>query len=206
MLPLIYFLLAAAYIAFQPRIYPGHFLLKAAPILLLAATAFLSETIFAPVKWLLLTALLFSAAGDIFLAINTEEQDNLFIAGLGSFLIGHIFYALTFFQSTAFQPASLIPILIIVVLASVLTKQIWPGLGELKIPVLLYILVSALMGVGAAVHAPFNWVLIAGSIIFMLSDSVIAVQKFWRPVPYRDFLVMSTYYLAQFLIFWGLTG
>ena len=206
MLPLVYFILAGAYIALQPRIYSGHFFLKASPILLLAAVVGFNDTIAAPFRWLLLAALLCSAAGDIFLAFNIDDSsDTLFIAGLGSFLVGHIFYALAFFQSVAFQIVSLLPIIFILVLAATLAWKIWPKLGGLKFPVLFYILVSGLMGVAASFHAPFSWILVGGAIIFMVSDSMIAVQKFWRPVPYSDFLVMSTYYIAQFLIFWGLT-
>lgn len=205
MIPAIYAFLAGAYLVLQPRIYPGHYLLKASPIVLLAVAVVLGDAI-PPLRWLLLVALLCSAAGDIFLALNHDDSnDKLFIAGLGSFLIGHIFYALAFFQLIEFQPVALLPLAIILALAVSLTWQILPSLGELKIPVLLYILVSGLMGVGASLHAPLNWILIAGAIVFMLSDSIIAVQKFWRPVPYRDFLVMSTYYLAQLLIFLGLT-
>jgi uncharacterized membrane protein YhhN len=205
MLTVLYFFLATAYITLQPRIYPGHFLLKAAPILVLATAVLFGGAVNGPVRWLLLTALLFSAAGDVFLALDINGGDKFFIAGLGSFLIGHIFYSLTFLQSVAFHTASLIPIFLICILAIALAWQIWPNLGSLKIPVSLYILVSMVMGISASVHFPLSWTLIIGSIIFMLSDSVIAVQKFWRPVPYRDFLVMSSYYLAQFLLFWGLT-
>jgi len=204
MISILYFLLAAAYIALQPRGYPGHFLLKAAPILLLALAVALGGAYSGLSRGLLLTALLFSTAGDIFLALDTDGE-TFFVLGLGSFLISHIFYTLTFLQSTAFQPIALLPILFILTLAGGLTTQIWQGLGSLKIPVLAYILVSGVMGISAAVYDPLNWVLIAGAIIFMLSDSLIAVQKFWRPVPYRDFLVMSSYYLAQILIFWSIT-
>lgn len=204
MISIIYFLLATVYIALQPRIYPGHFLLKAAPILLLALAVVLGQTYSGIARGFLLTALLFSAAGDIFLALDTDGE-AFFILGLGSFLIGHIFYTITFLQSIAFQSISLLPILFILALAVGLTIKIWPGLGSLRIPVLAYVLVSGVMGVSASLHAPLSWVLIAGAIIFMLSDSLIATQKFWRPIPYRDFLVMSTYYLAQFMIFWSLT-
>ncbi len=198
-------LMAAAYITKQPEKYFGHALIKAAPILLLAAVLFFSNSFQLPsmVKYLLLGSLLFSAAGDIFLAL--DEDDSLFVWGLGSFFIAHVIYGINFLQSTGFQTAAIVPIVIILLLGIVLTTKIWPGLGELKIPVLAYILVSVFMGIAAAIHAPLNWLLIAGTIVFMLSDSVIAVEKFWRSVPYRDFWVMSTYYLAQILIFLALT-
>ncbi|MFK7800774.1 MAG: lysoplasmalogenase [Anaerolineae bacterium] len=204
MLLVAYALLAITYIAFQPRKYPGHALLKAAPILLLATAVFLGGTLSELPRWFLFTALLFSAAGDIFLAHDTDGE-TFFVLGLGSFLVSHIFYVLTFLQTAAFHPIAILPILIILILAVGLTTQIWDKLGSLKMPVLAYILVSGVMGVSAAVYDPLNWVLIAGAILFILSDSLIAVQKFWRPIPYRDFLVMSTYYLAQIMIFWGVT-
>ena len=198
-------LMAAAYITKQPEKYFGHALVKAAPIFLLAVVLFFSNSFQLPsmVKYLLLGSLLFSAAGDIFLAL--DEDDSLFVWGLGSFFIAHVIYGINFLQSTGFQTAAIVPIIIILLLGIVLTTKIWPGLGELRIPVLAYILVSVFMGVAAAIHAPLNWLLIAGTIVFMLSDSVIAVEKFWRSVPYRDFWVMSTYYLAQIMIFLALT-
>ena len=85
-------------------------------------------------------------------------------------------------------------------LGIVVTQQLWPELGKLKFPVLGYIIVSMIMGFGAAIHSPQSNLAIIGAILFMLSDACIAINKFLRPIPYRDFMVMSSYYAAQLLL------
>lgn len=198
----LYITIALAYIAIGQQNTWGHALLKAFPILLLAVSI-----IFLPFPrnltlWLMVAALLLSAAGDIFLAL--DDDGNYFVQGLGSFLLAHIVYAIAFAQSAVFQTLSLIPMILIVLLGIYVTWRIWDGLDELKIPVILYILVSMVMGFSAAIHSPLSWVLIAGALIFMISDSIIAWDKFWMSVRGRDAWVMGTYYAAQLLIWWGM--
>ena len=42
-----------------------------------------------------------------------------------------------------------------------------------------------------------------GALLFILSDTTLALNKFRAPVPQRDLIIMSTYYAAQFLIAWS---
>ncbi len=42
--------------------------------------------------------------------------------------------------------------------------------------------------------------------LFVLSDSLIALNKFHSPVPYARELIMTTYYAGQGLIIWGKLG
>ncbi|MCB9433260.1 MAG: lysoplasmalogenase [Ardenticatenaceae bacterium] len=195
MLPflLVYLALALFYLATQQRRLPAHFLIKALPILLLAIWNSNSS------GWVV-AALLFSAVGDIALALDGERY---FVIGLGAFLLGHLCYIAAFLQNPAFQPVSLLPIIIILLLGGVVTWQLWPHLGKLKVPVVVYIVVSMGMGVSASLQRPFSWLAVVGAITFMLSDTGIAVDKFLRPFPHRDFLVMGSYYLAQLLITLG---
>lgn len=190
---ILYLVLAIFYLLTQQRRLPAHFLFKAAPILLLALWNGGSN-------WLVVLALLFSAVGDIALALDGER---FFVVGLGSFLIGHLFYIAAFWQNPALQPLSLLPMMVILLLGVVVTWQLWPRLGKLRLPVLLYILVSMGMGMSASLQRPFSWLAVLGAITFMLSDTGIAVDKFLRPFPHRDFWVMSSYYLAQLLITLG---
>ena len=204
-LPLVvplYILLAGIFMYVLSRAVPWSPLIKAAPIFLLAFVAALTNQLSGPTRWLLLAALILSAAGDIFLEL--DDDGDYFVPGLGSFLIAHIFYAIAFAQSRAFENLSLIPMVLIVALGIFVTWRIWSGLDELKIPVVLYILVSMGMGFSAAVHSPLSWILILGAIIFMISDSIIAWDKFWTSVRGRSFWVMGTYYAAQLLIMIGM--
>ncbi|MEM7117858.1 MAG: lysoplasmalogenase [Chloroflexota bacterium] len=190
-----YLILALLYLATQHLRYRGHFLVKALPILLLAY--WVSRSVTGTTEWLIIAALLCSAAGDVALAVN---GDKYFVVGLGSFLVGHLFFTAAFLQTTAFTSIALLPIGFILLLGIVITQQLWPQLGKLKFPVLGYIIVSMVMGFSAALHTPLSWLAIVGAILFMLSDACIAINKFVRPIPYRDFVVMSSYYAAQLLL------
>ena len=91
----------------------------------------------------------------------------------------------------------------------VLIWVIYPGLGDLLIPVLIYALVLLGMGVwahkrrGATSSASFQLVAI-GAILFALSDGLIAINKFAFEIPFERVLVMSIYMTAQYLIVQGL--
>jgi uncharacterized membrane protein YhhN len=150
-------------------------------------------------------ALVFSWAGDVFLI-----SSDWFIAGLVAFLIAHIFYIIAY-QETGAAVGELraLDILKFVVYGVALIWLIYPGLGDLLIPVLIYALVLLGMGVwahkrrGATSASSFRLVA-TGAILFALSDGLIAVNKFAFPVPAERILIMSIYMTAQYLIVQGL--
>lgn len=150
-------------------------------------------------------ALVFSWAGDVFL-ISSEW----FIAGLVSFLIAHVFYIIAY-QKTGAAKGQLKPldILKFVLYGVVLIGLIYPGLGDLLIPVLIYALVLLSMGVWAhkrrgATSANSFKLVASGAILFALSDGLIAVNKFAFEIPAERILIMSIYMTAQYLIVQGL--
>lgn len=193
-----YTLFALSYLLTQKFVYTGHILVKAAPILILGAIT--AGHVVSPYTLWVLLALLFSAGGDVALGLDSERY---FVIGLGLFLIAHLFYVVALAQSLAFTVISLLPLLLIAVLMVILVSKLYPQLGKLRLPVMLYISVIAAMGIAASFHAPFNILLVIGAIIFMLSDATIAINKFLQPVPQRDFVVMTTYYAAQLLLVLG---
>ena len=156
-------------------------------------------------RYYVMAALVFSWGGDVFL-ISSEW----FTAGLVSFLIAHIFYIIAY-QKTGAASGKLKPLDIIkfIVYGAVLIWVIYPGLGDLLIPVLIYALVLLGMGVwahkrrGATSSASFQLVAI-GAILFALSDGLIAINKFAFEIPFERVLVMSIYMTAQYLIVQGL--
>src|SRR5262249_47665044 len=79
-----------------------------------------------------------------------------------------------------------------------LSQWLSPSLGAVAGPVMLYVCAITVMVV-AALLAGFSkpWVY-TGALLFLLSDSIIAVNKFKAPVPLRDYLVWATYYLGQY--------
>jgi uncharacterized membrane protein YhhN len=77
---------------------------------------------------------------------------------------------------------------------------LWPSLGDMRIPVLAYICVITGMGVMSLLAGFRSWVVPAGALLFMLSDSLMAVGKFKHPISYGDYLIWCTYYVGQVCI------
>jgi len=150
-------------------------------------------------------ALVFSWAGDVFL-ISSEW----FIQGLVAFLIAHVFYIIAYHKTgAAVGELRPLDILKFVVYGVVLIGLIYPGLGDLLIPVLIYALVLLSMGIWAhkrrgATNANSFKLVASGAILFALSDGLIAVNKFAFEIPAERILIMSIYMTAQYLIVQGL--
>ena len=89
------------------------------------------------------------------------------------------------------------PAVFTVAFSAVVSAWIVPSVGPLAVPVLLYIAALTTM-VSLAILAGFEqpWVA-AGALLFLLSDALLAIDKFKTPVPLRDLLVWTTYYLGQ---------
>lgn len=211
---LLYTLLVAIYFFFmssegakEAKRNRWRWLFKSLPILLLAGIAFTQLT--SPLREFVTGALLLSAGGDIALATDHKRS---FVLGLGLFLLAHVAYAFGFLQSArltqtaGFQGSTVWLLLSIGIFAVGMAGYLYPHLGKLKIPVLIYVGAIALMGISAVLFTPFTPLLIFGTVIFMSSDSMIALDKFVAPLQYRDWLVMGTYYLAQFLILFSLVS
>jgi len=143
--------------------------------------------------------LVFSVVGDIFLML---PQDR-FIQGLVSFFLAHIAYSLAFWSQIDgnmvwWLPAMLFGGGIIVFLL------LLPSLGTLIVPVALYIAMIVQMTWAAGefwltVGSTAGLLAFIGSLIFIFSDTVLAVNRFRGPFKPSTTLVMSSYYLAQSL-------
>ena len=151
---------------------------------------------------LLLTALLASLVGDVFLML----PGNWFIPGLASFLVAHLFYLRLFRAGQVWFP-SRGALAATLVFGAAMLAFVWSGLGDntLKVAVAAYVTVIALMAAQAIGRATVlrdsGSVAVAwGACIFMTSDSLIAVNRFVAPVPLAGLWVLSTYYAAQILI------
>ena len=165
------------------------------------------------ILFLLLSALFFSCSGDVFLLFENKNH-NWFASGLSSFLIAHIFYITLFIQIKKInKPHKKLnfPFSVIVSVYTIcLFLLLKPALGDLKIPVLIYAAALLVMLI-ASLHA-FNLstqktgrLCVAGALLFLISDSLLAVNKFYAPIAQADFWIMSTYALAQLFIALGIT-
>ncbi len=163
----------------------------------------------------LLLAMVFSFLGDSFLMYQ-DKNGMYFVLGLGAFLVSHIFYIFTYRQhqreatGDELQGIQKMKLSFPIILAgSGLVVILYPTLGDLKVPVVVYALVLVLM----VLHALFRygrtsatsfWMVFAGALLFMISDSLIAINKFFAPVAYEGLWIMTTYITAQYLIVTGL--
>jgi alkenylglycerophosphocholine hydrolase len=176
--------------------YTADWALKALPVLCLAALAALY--IPGTVGLLLCIGFVLSAGGDISLSFKTELN---FLVGLSFFLLAHIAYTVAFAQAQPFVYDKWWVAALIVVFAVTMAVLLFPKLGAMRLPVLGYLFVILCMGVLATLHpGPQAWLLIAGASLFMLSDSLIAVNKFLAPFPNAHHYIMVTYYAGQYLI------
>ncbi|MFN4121148.1 lysoplasmalogenase family protein [Acidovorax sp.] len=153
---------------------------------------------------LLFGALVGSLAGDVFLMFS-----GFFIPGLVSFLMAHLFYVALFRQG---QPwfAHRGALVATLGAGAAMYAFLWAGglPAALRVPVAAYVLVIALMAAQALGRAWVlrdgpSWMVAAGALCFMLSDSLLAINRFVQPLPWSQVWVLSTYYAAQALIVAG---
>jgi uncharacterized membrane protein YhhN len=171
-----------------------------------------------PFSKLIAGAFLFSWFGDLLLLLVSSPLNNqvpFFILGLGSFLVAHLFFIWAFWlwKGTLRGIIQLKPWLLLpfVLFWALLIYLVWPGLGDLRIPVLAYSLVIIVMtasahNLGNLLTTPHYWYLSIGTIMFVLSDGLIAINKFTTLIPPAPFWIMLTYIVAQYLIYLGAKG
>lgn len=146
----------------------------------------------------MLVALIFSAGGDILLAL-----DGLFIVGLGSFLVAQLVYAGLFWTHRSSDSGRAGLAVVAFVFMAVAGMFIVPFTGEMQAPVMAYVLAIGAMLMGAAIcERPVNK-LFVGALFFAVSDLLIAVNTFIVPFAGEGLVVMTTYYLAQYFILSG---
>jgi uncharacterized membrane protein YhhN len=195
----VFFIFAIAYIGTLPlQPYPGNFVIKAIPAIGLSILALTNVTGLR--GKLLFAALLFSAAGDVTLELQAGEY---FIIGLGFFLITQILYIVTFSRDFKAQRSRIPIVVVLVVYALIMAFVLKPSLNEMMIPVYFYLTVITTMGIFAALRASKSKLVLYGALSFIVSDSILAINRFLLSVPASDYLIMITYYLAQFLIIYG---
>jgi uncharacterized membrane protein YhhN len=160
-------------------------------------------------------ALGFSFLGDAFLMYD-HLNPIYFMLGLGSFLIAHIIYIVVYkqhvHQSNGDELVGIKRVRIafpIILAGSGLMIVLFPHLGDLKLPVLVYAMILMLMVLNALFRynrtsSQSFWLVFAGALLFMVSDSLLALNKFLMPLPLAGVGIISTYVAAQFLIVEGL--
>jgi len=180
------------------------------PLILIALIVFFykqSKHLNKSIRVITLLALMFSLIGDVLLMF-VNKSANFFMSGLVAFLIAHIMYILVFYKSRN-KTANKLPIIVILLIyASGLFYFLIDGLGEMLIPVLLYLLVILTMATTAFIRKRSNKdsykLVFIGAVFFMISDSLLALNKFYEPLPFSNISIILTYALAQYLIVLGI--
>ena len=148
----------------------------------------------------ILFGLVLSCCGDISLVWqNSDEQ--FFMAGVGFFLLAHICYTLAF----GFSPFGLKEFLVLSLITAAMFSIVLPLLsGVIFHAVLLYGLLLWLMSWRSLARfsltgdIPWRKIFAAcGAILFVISDTVLAINKFVMAVPWERHIIMTTYYAAQ---------
>lgn len=148
--------------------------------------------------------LVLSLIGDVFLLWPKAG----FLPGLVAFLLAHLAYiaAFTVPVRLAARPFVFVGY---AALALLILAQLWPGIpAALRAPVVAYVVCLATMAAQAlvwwrssvaraAADAPLARWAALGGVLFMVSDSLLAVNKFVAPLPLSSLWILSTYWLAQ---------
>jgi uncharacterized membrane protein YhhN len=156
-------------------------------------------------------ALALSSLGDFLLGVRRLgmlDAKSLFLFGLASFLVAHLVYIVMFRKYRALVwwkpgPARVGGVAIILITVAALLGILWQSLGAMLIPVVVYALVLAAMGISATLADLGSPLAAIGALLFISSDAMLAVNKFRQPFPRSEPLIWITYYLAQFLIVRG---
>ncbi|WOD42515.1 lysoplasmalogenase [Hwangdonia lutea] len=162
----------------------------------------------AKTKWLTLLALLFSLLGDVFLMF-VNASANYFISGLLAFLLAHIMYVLVFLRKKKNSKKVLPFTALLLIYAATLFYFLKAGLGDLLIPVIVYMGIILLMAITAFLRqgnvTKNSFILVfLGALFFITSDSLLALNKFYEPLPFSNISIMLTYSIAQLFIVFGL--
>ncbi|MDF2826088.1 MAG: YhhN-like protein [Mycobacterium sp.] len=180
----------------------GHFVgqpaVKAAMALLLAAAA-LTHPGLRERRWLV-AALLFSAAGDVLLAIPWWEPS--FVGGLAAFLVAHLCFLGALVPLITVTRSRLGVAAAVVAACVALLLWFWPALQaqELTIPVVLYMGVLAAMVCAALLAGlPTRWTAL-GAVCFAVSDGMIGISEFVRADQLLAVPIWWAYGAAQVLI------
>ena len=151
-------------------------------------------------KYMIIAGLLCSLLGDIFLMLPSDR----FISGLLSFLLAHLFYiaALTSGQTSLYALRYAIPFL---VYGALMLWILFPHLGKMRLPVVIYMLVILIMSWQAlsrwmGTEQAGSALAFFGALLFTASDSILALNRFRGRIRHAQFYILSNYFTAQWLI------
>ncbi|MBA3281604.1 MAG: lysoplasmalogenase [Acidimicrobiia bacterium] len=156
-------------------------------------------------SWMV-AGLVLSLVGDIFLMLD----DKWFVAGLSSFLLGHIAYVVGLQLAPTSRTGTVVGLIVVGLVIATVGRRIVTGVAsgdhrELVVPVVAYLVVISAMVVSAS-GTEDPWA-VAGAGLFYVSDATLAWNRFLEPRRWGPLTVMVTYHLGQAgLVSWLVTG
>ncbi len=153
----------------------------------------------------ILRGLALSLCGDVCLMLPETLLPLGFELGLASFLIAHLFFLRAFSRDVRLF-GKWLPLLLLLLLSGVNLAVLWPAIGAaLRMPVLAYMICLVGMTAQAASRALSlgtrgSWLAALGALLFLVSDTTLAFNKFHAPLPASALLVLGSYYSALYLI------
>jgi alkenylglycerophosphocholine hydrolase len=196
---LIFFIFSIAYLTtLELRPYPFHYAIKAIPILCLSLIAI--KSVPGSIGKFIFTGTVFSAVGDVFLSLS---GNHFFIFGLSSFGLAHLMYVIALFKEPKIQKPGIYFASAVVLYSIVIWSILGPNLGGMTVPVTIYLFLIMLMGLSSILGKNNHPLIIVGAFLFIISDSLIAINMFLTKIPNSSFWIMFTYYPAQLLIVYG---
>ncbi|HEY4929469.1 MAG TPA: lysoplasmalogenase [Acidimicrobiales bacterium] len=159
-------------------------------------------------RWWFVAALACCLIGDVLLMLPRD----LFVPGLVAFLVGHVLFIVGLlqppsppgtppfaFSTTGLLVAAVVALAVGAVPATLIFRSlVRDGAATLLVPVAVYLVAILTMAVLAANVG--NPAAAVGAALFVVSDSVLALNRFVRPIPRGDVAVHVTYHLAQGLL------
>ena len=183
----------------------GNFITKTLLSALFIAAA-LSKPCLDPVYFgLVLTGLFLCLAGDVFLIFVHSRK--LFAAGMISFIAGHAFYTLAFYNPAVPGVTGAAVMIIIALVSGAVFKWLDPHLGSMKVPVAIYIITISVMVLSASsltgnmkLKFPGRALAFSGAVLFYISDFFVARQRFVKTQYLNRLIGLPLYYAGQFMI------
>ena len=178
-------------------------------VLIISLPFFTPQNEYSKFKLIMLFAFGFCLFGDILLL-----NPSYFVFGLIAFLLAHLLFIIGFMQHKGFR-FDAVSFVTLFAVGGAIFLWLKPDLGEFMLPVLVYVLVITFMawqGIGLYLRdkgKAYAWIALA-VLLFMTSDTLLAINKFKEPFAYASLLILGTYWLsigllanATFTIVWS---
>ena len=159
-------------------------------------------------KKLMLLLLAFLWLGDVFFL--SFEDSIFFLLGFSFFLLANMVYIFLFQKKVEYQFGRVLLFsAFVLAYAFFFMRAIVDGVGDYFYPIIFFMI----MAFNMLQAAFFRWqqvnrlsfyLVFLGALIFMLSESIVALEKFAEPIPFTDYLIMPTHGIGNFLMIFGL--